>query len=126
MKTNEINDGIYQLKLGSKLVKFPIKIWDYLIIQNSIIGLLSKSDIKKLYPKMNANSCIWCFNFDGKVKWVIDAPYYIDKEGKSHLMEDPYLSMKMIDKKLRVFTGYGNSYDVDLETGKISHWEHHK
>ena len=126
MKIVTIPGGISQMKIDSQLINFPFKLWDYFILENSLVGLMDWDEIKTLRQDLDERRCIWCFNLDGSVKWMIEPPYRTDKEGKKHLMDDVFLAMKFVNGKLRALTSYGSGYDLDIETGKISNWKHSK
>lgn len=107
--------------------KIPFQVWQYIMLEFGIIAKLDWEEIENKRPDLDERRCIWCFNFDGSVKWMIEPPYFIDKEGnKKLIIDDAFLELVYRDASLRAYTSFGHSYDLDIETGKITNWKHHK
>jgi hypothetical protein len=118
MEVKQISGGAYALQESNFNINLPIRIWSYLIIDDMIILKLDWSEIQKKLPEEDYNRCIWCLNKDGSIKWKI--------EKSPHATEDPFMSMQWSNKKLKVFTDWGSLYEVNLESGTLSNWKHHK
>ena len=76
-----------EFKVNGKKIKLPCYAQTGVILEDKIITNHGWKAFIQLYPEISKKRCVWCYDYDGNVLWIVEKPYFYgcrwyEEEGK--------------------------------------------
>ena len=78
IKNLEIKNDFYVLE-GNKIILPCIPTHSVLYCSTLIVSF-SYNELREVFPNSEFWRAVWCYDGQGDIKWVVEPPYYIDKQ----------------------------------------------
>ena len=103
-------------------MNLPYEVIDIRNINDKIIVVYEWDDLSEFTsPRVWEN--VECFNSLGQKLWTVNGMSHYQYWNKD---KESFVGTRMFEGRLQLTDFSGNSYDVDLDTGKVTHFEFHK